>query len=153
MSDNRDMLQAMFTFYMRRLGSVSSLSGRGALNWSCLCETLPSCRDPLALALFLSGCIVTSTAGLLFNGAKLAGKTVYYTGKGVYQVGKLTVRAADGVLDGTERMLRLTILTADATGAVVPHHARNSLDSALEAELAALERTEGVIEVIVEPLD
>ncbi len=106
---------------------------------------------PLA-ALFLSGCIVTSTAGLLFNGAKLAGKTVYYTGKGVYQVGKLTVRAADGVLDGTERMLRLTILTADATGAVA-RTTREIHSTTLQAELAALERTEGVIEVIVEPLD
>ena len=105
-----------------------------------------------ALALFLSGCVVTSTAGLLFNGAKLAGKTVYYTGKGVYQVGKLTVRTADGALDGTERMLRLTILTADATGAVA-RSTREIHSTALEAELAALERTEGVIEVIVEPLD
>ncbi len=104
------------------------------------------------LALMLSGCIVSSTAGLLFSGARLAGKTVYYTGKGVYQVGKLTVRAGDGVLDGTERMLRLTILTADATGAVV-RTTREIHSTALEAELAALERTEGVIEVIVEPLD
>ncbi len=103
-------------------------------------------------ALALSGCIVTSTAGLLFSGAKLAGKTVYYTGKGVYQVGKLTVRAGDVVLDGTERMLRLTILTANATGAVV-RTTREIHSTALEAELAALERTEGVIEVIVEPLD
>ncbi|MFN3212617.1 MAG: hypothetical protein ACE37M_05910 [Henriciella sp.] len=104
------------------------------------------------LAVLLSGCIVTSTAGLLVNGAKLAGKTVYLTGKGVYQVGKLTVRAADGVLDGTERMLRLTILTADATGAVA-RTTREIHSSALQAELATLERTEGVIEVIVEPLD
>jgi hypothetical protein len=36
------------------------------------------------VALALGGCIVTTTAGLLFNGAKLAGKTVYYTGKGVH---------------------------------------------------------------------
>lgn len=104
------------------------------------------------VALCLSGCIVTSTAGLLFSGAKLAGKTVYVTGKGVYQVGKLTVRAADGVLDGTERMLRLTILTADATGSVV-RTTREINSTALESELAWLERTEGVIEVIVEPLD
>lgn len=103
-------------------------------------------------ALALSGCIVTSTAGLLVSGAKLAGKTVYYTGKGVYQVGKLTVRAADGVLDGTERTLRLTILTADATGSVV-RTTREIHSTALEAELAALERTEGVIEVIVEPVE
>jgi hypothetical protein len=103
-------------------------------------------------ALALSGCIVTNTAGLLISGATLAGKTVYYAGKGVYQVGKLTVRAADGVLDGTERMLRLTILTMDATGSVV-RTTREIHSSALEAELAALERTEGVIEVIVEPLD
>lgn len=106
---------------------------------------------PLLTAL-LSGCVVTSTAGLLFNGAKLAGKSVYYTGKGVYQVGKLTVRAADGVLDGTERMLRLTILTADATGAVI-RTTREIHSSALEAELAALEQMDGIIEVIIEPLD
>jgi len=104
------------------------------------------------LALFLSGCVVTTTAGLLVDGAKLAGKTVYYSGKGVYQVGKLTVSAADGVLDGTERLLRLTILTADATGSVVTT-TRIIQASALEAELAALERTEGVIEVIVEPAE
>ena len=103
-------------------------------------------------ALALSGCLVTNTAGLLISGATLAGKTVYYTGKGVYQVGKLTVRAADGVLDGTERMLRLTILTADATGAVV-RTTREINSTALEAELAALERTEGVIEVIIEPVE
>lgn len=101
------------------------------------------------LAFILGGCIVTQTVGLLYNGAKLAGKTVYYTGKGVYQVGKLTVRAADGVLDGTERMLRLTILTADATGAVV-RTTREINAAALEAELAALERADNVIEVIVQ---
>ena len=101
------------------------------------------------LALALGGCIITTTAGLLYNGAKLAGKTVYYTGKGVYQVGKLTVRAADGVLDGTERVLRLTILTADATGAVV-RTTREINAAALEAELAALERADNVIEVIVQ---
>ncbi|MCR9271378.1 MAG: hypothetical protein ACX94B_13340 [Henriciella sp.] len=104
------------------------------------------------LALTLSGCIVTSTAGLLVSGAKIAGKTVYYSGKGVYQVGKLTVNVADGVLDGTERLLRLTILTADATGSVV-QTTRIINATALEAELAALERTEGVIEVFVEPVD
>lgn len=101
------------------------------------------------LALALGGCIITTTAGLLYNGAKLAGKTVYYTGKGVYQVGKLTVRAADGVLDGTERVLRLTILTADATGAVV-RTTREINAAALEVELAALERADNVIEVIVQ---
>lgn len=104
------------------------------------------------LIVAVPGCIVSSTAGLLFSGAKIAGKTVYYTGKGVYQVGKLTVRAGDGVLDGTERMLRLTILTADASGAVI-RTTREIHSSSLEAELAALERMDGVIEVIVEPLD
>ena len=105
-----------------------------------------------AVALLLSGCIVTSTAGLLISGATLAGTTVSYTGNGVYQIGKLTVRAADGVLDGTERMLRLTSLTADAPGAVV-RTTREINSTALEAELAALERTEGVIEVIIEPAE
>ncbi len=104
------------------------------------------------VALALGGCIVTTTAGLLFNGAKLAGKTAYYTGKGVYTVGKLTVKAADGVLDGTERMLRLTILTADATGAVV-RTTREINAAALEVELATLERADNVIEVIVEKVE
>lgn len=113
---------------------------------------LRSLLIPPLLALSLSGCLVTSTAGLLISGAKLAGNTVYYAGRGVYQVGKLTVRAADGVLDGTERLLRLTILTADATGAIA-RTTRIINATALEAELATLERTEGVIEVIVEPVD
>ena len=53
------------------------------------------------LALLLSGCIVSTAAGVLVGGAKLAGKTVYYSGKGVYQVGKLTVRAAEKLAQDT----------------------------------------------------
>ena len=105
-----------------------------------------------ALAMMLGGCIVTSTVGLLFDGAMLAGKTVYYAGKGVYKVGELTVRAADGVLDGTERMLRLTILTSDATGSVV-RTTREIKSTALETELQLLERNKDVLEVIVERAD
>jgi len=100
----------------------------------------------------LSACIIIAPAKGLWAGAKFAGKTVYYTGVGVYQVGKLTVRVADGVLDGTERTLRLIILTADATGAVV-RTTREINAAALEAELSAIERMEGVIEVIIERVD
>ena len=100
----------------------------------------------------LSACIITAPAKGIWAGAKFAGKTVYYTGKGVYQVGKLTVRIADGVLDGTERTLRLVILTADATGAVI-RTTREINAAALETELAALERMENVIEVIVERIN
>ena len=107
---------------------------------------------PLA-AFSLSGCLaataVSMTASGLYNGAKLAGKTVYYTGKSIYTVGKLTVRVADGALDGTERMLRLTILTADATGAVV-RTTREINAAALESELAAIEAAGKASEVIVE---
>lgn len=103
-------------------------------------------------ALLLGGCVVTSTLGLLADGAMLAGKTVYYTGKGVYKVGALTVKAADGVFDGTERMLRLTILMTDASGAVTRTH-RDIQASALESELAVLETNANVIEVIIEKLD
>jgi len=103
----------------------------------------------ILLCACLSACIVTAPAKGIWAGAKFAGKTVYYTGKGVYQLGKLTVRIADGVLDGTERTLRLVILTADATGAVI-RTTREINAAALEAELAVLERMENVIEVIVE---
>jgi hypothetical protein len=56
------------------------------------------------------------------------------------------------VLDGTERMLRLTILTADATCAVV-RTTREINAAALEVELATLERADNVIEVIVEKVE
>lgn len=104
------------------------------------------------LSLVLTACIVTAPAKGLWAGAKFAGKTVYYSGVGLYQVGKLSVRVADGVLDGTERTLRLIILTADATGAVV-RTTREINAAALEAELATLERTDGVIEVIIERVE
>jgi len=104
------------------------------------------------LPLALSACIVTAPARVAYEGVKLAGKGAYYTGYGVYKAGKFTVWAADGVLDGTERTLRLIILTADATGAVV-RTTREINAAALEAELAALERTSGVIEVIIERAD
>ena len=92
------------------------------------------------------------TASGLVSGAKFAGKTVYYAGKGVYKIGELTVRVADGVLDGTERALRLTILTMDAAGSTI-RTTKLISSSALEAELALLERTPGVVEVIVEDAD
>lgn len=100
----------------------------------------------------LAGCVVTAPAGMAYDGAKLAGKTVYASGKGVYQTGRLGVRVGDGILDGSERMLRLTILAADATGAVV-RTSRLVSSTALEAELSALERTEGVINVVIEPAE
>ncbi|MEO0548404.1 MAG: hypothetical protein AAFZ91_00680 [Pseudomonadota bacterium] len=116
-------------------------------------KNILACAAALPL---LAGCLavtaVSMTGSALVSGAKLAGKTVYYAGKGVYQVGKLTVNVADGVLDGTERTLRLTILTANAAGAVT-RTTREISAASLDAELAALERTEGVIEVFVEEAD
>ncbi|NBC20960.1 MAG: hypothetical protein GVY06_07970 [Alphaproteobacteria bacterium] len=100
----------------------------------------------------LAGCVVTAPAGMAYDGAKLAGKTMYASGKGVYQTGRLGVRVADGVLDGSERMLRLTILAADATGAVV-RTSRLVSSTALEAELSALERAGGVVNVVIEPAE
>jgi len=111
---------------------------------------------PLIAGFCLSGCLAATAVSMigsgLYNGAKIAGKTVYYAGKGVYKIGELTVRAADGVLDGTERVLRLTILTMDATGSVV-RTSKLISSTALEAELAVLEQTPGVVEVIVEAAD
>jgi len=106
----------------------------------------------LMFAALTSACIITAPTSLLYNGAKIAGKTVYYSGKGIYTLGKMTVQVGDGVLDGTERMLRLTILTADAAGAVI-RTTRLISASALEAELAVLAQTPGIIEVIVERAD
>jgi len=100
----------------------------------------------------LTACIVTAPAKAAYEGVKLAGKGVYYTGYGAYKAGKFTVWVADGVLDGTERTLRLIILTADATGAVV-RTTREINAAALDAELAVLERSGDVIEVIIERVD
>lgn len=103
---------------------------------------------PLA-ALALSGCIVTAPAKAVYNTAKYTGKAVWWTGKGVYKVGKATVYVADGVMDGTERVLRLTILTSDATGSVV-RTSREISAAALDAELAAIEKSGKAAEVFVE---
>ena len=103
---------------------------------------------PLAM-LMLSGCIVTAPAKAVYNTAKFTGKAVWWTGKGVYQVGKMTVYVADGVMDGTERALRLTVLTSDATGSVV-RTSREISAAALDAELAAIERTGKTAEVFVD---
>ncbi len=107
---------------------------------------------PIA-ALGLGGCLAATAVSVvgsgLYNGAKIAGKTVYYAGKGVYKVGELTVRAADGVMDGEERPLRLTIISIDAGGNEM-RATREISSEALESELAALEATPGVTEVIVE---
>lgn len=106
----------------------------------------------LPFILLLNACVVTAPAKAIWNTGKFAGKTVIMTGKGVYQVGKLTVRAADGVLDGTERVLRLTILTSDAAGSIV-RSTREINAAALESELAVLERAGNVIEVIVQRVE
>lgn len=107
---------------------------------------------PIVFALVLPGCIVSAPARVAYEGVKLAGKGVYYTGYGVYKAGKFTVWFADGVLDGTERTLRLIILTADATGAVV-RTTREINAAALDAELAMIERSGDVIEVIIERVE
>ncbi|WOR14093.1 hypothetical protein RYZ27_09970 [Hyphomonas sp. FCG-A18] len=104
------------------------------------------------LAIALSGCIVTLPAKAVYNTAKYTGKAVWWTGKGVYQVGKMTVNVADGALDGTERVLRLTILTSDATGSVV-RTTREINAAVLDAELAAIERSGKVTEVFIETVE
>ncbi|MEM1106497.1 MAG: hypothetical protein AAGH87_08910 [Pseudomonadota bacterium] len=104
------------------------------------------------LCLALPACIVTAPARAAYSGAKLAGKGAYYAGYGVYKVGAFTVWAADGVLDGTERTLRLIILTADATGAVV-RTTREIEAATLGAELERLERRADIIDILIERVD
>lgn len=101
------------------------------------------------LALCLQACIVTTPARGLYHGASLAGKMVYKTGRGVWTVGRLTVRAADGVLDGTEQALRLTIRTARVGGEIAVFSYEIAAIS-LDDELSSLERNEAVLEVVIE---
>ena len=99
---------------------------------------------------WVSACVVTAPAKGLWAGAKFAGSTVYHTGKGVYQVGRITVKVADGVLDGTQKTLNLAITTVNAAGSAV-RTVRTIQATALEAELAALSRARNVVEVVITP--
>lgn len=103
----------------------------------------------LCLALALAACIVTTPARGLYHGAKFAGKTAYHTGRGVWQVGRLTVRVADGVLDGTQEVLMLTVRTVQAGGEVASFSYEIAAIS-LDEELSSLERNEAVLEVVIQ---
>lgn len=107
-----------------------------------------------AAALLLSACVVTAPAKTAAKAGGLAAKgtvaATTLTAETAWTAGELSVRVADGALDGTERALRLTILTADATGALA-RSTREVSATALEAELAALRRADAVVDVLVEP--
>jgi hypothetical protein len=110
-----------------------------------------------------SGCTVAKVTGeaaaLPFKGAyhgtRAAGTGLYYTGrgayavgKGAYHVGKFPIEVADGVLDTSARVLTLTIMTLNAAGQV-SSISKDIAAASLYAELAALESSASVMEVIV----
>lgn len=110
------------------------------------------------------GCTVAKVTGQAaalpfkgaYHGTKIAGKGVYYTGKGAYhvgkgayEVGKVPVKIADGVLDTTTRVVTLTVLTLNAAGQVSAI-SRDVAAASLYTELAAIERSKNVLEVIVD---
>ena len=101
------------------------------------------------LALTLGGCVVAKTTGAVITApvklagktaeltgktafgatkmtgkavvgtGKLAGKAVVGTGKGIYYIGSTPVHIANGALDTSYKVLRLTTQTVDLTGKVV----------------------------------
>ncbi|WP_018148188.1 hypothetical protein [Henriciella marina] len=118
----------------------------------------------LAGASMTSGCTVAKVTGQAaalpfkgaYHGTRAAGTGLYYTGrgayavgKGAYRVGKVPVQVADGVLDTTGRVLTLTIMTLNAAGQMSAI-SKDIAAASLYTELAAIERSAGVVEVIVE---
>lgn len=106
---------------------------------------------------FCTGCTVAKVAGSAvvlpvkgaYHGTRLAGKGLYYTGKGAYTVGKVPVKLADGALDTTARVLKLTVLTLTAAGQVTSI-SRDIAAVSLTSELAAINSGSNVLEVLVE---
>ncbi|RIJ23565.1 hypothetical protein D1224_04685 [Henriciella barbarensis] len=110
-----------------------------------------------------SGCTVAKVTGeaaaLPFKGAyhgtRAAGTGLYYTGrgayavgKGAYHIGKFPIEVADDVLDTSARVLTLTVITLNAAGQVSAI-SKDIAAASLYAELAALESSASVMEVIV----
>ena len=59
------------------------------------------------------------TGKTVIGTGKLAGKAVVGTGKGIYYIGSTPVHIANGALDTSYKVLRLTTQTVDLTGKVV----------------------------------
>ena len=118
-------------------------------------------RMILISAVFLSSAIitacgahkvVTAPAKVAYNTAKFAGKSVYYTGKGVlfigkgvyktgegvYYIGMTPVRVFDGALDRADRVVRFTGTVVDTANKVQKFSKILTIDL-LEDELKVLE--------------
>jgi hypothetical protein len=115
-------------------------------------------------AALTSGCTVAKVTGQAaalpfkgaYHGTKLASKGVYYSGKGAYhvgkgayEVGKVPVKIADGVLDTATRTVTLTVLTLNTAGRVTAL-SRDIAAAQLYTELAALETSHNVLQVVVD---
>jgi hypothetical protein len=106
---------------------------------------------------FLPGCLAASvagaTVGVIGEGVELAGKTVYYTGKGAVALvsgsgDSVPVTVAEDIGDIERGRLHLTVRFRDggemyASDRVIPARA-------LEDELDALSRRDDVVDVYID---
>lgn len=85
----------------------------------------------------------------IYETGKFAGKSTIAVGKGVYYVGSVPVKIADGALDTTARILTITTQAVDLTGKVVTV-ARDIQAIELDAELKLLKHSKDILGVLIE---
>lgn len=91
------------------------------------------------------------TGKTVIGTGKLAGKAVVGTGKGIYYIGSTPVHIANGALDTSYKVLRLTTQTVDLTGKVVSV-SRDIQAIHLETELLKYRGAANVLAIAVDAL-
>ncbi len=84
-----------------------------------------------------------------YHTGKFAGNAAYQTGKGVYYVGSVPVKITDKALDTTSKVLTVTTQAVDLTGKVVVY-TKQIQAANLDAELANIKRMKNIISVLVD---
>jgi hypothetical protein len=91
----------------------------------------------------------TKLAGKTVIGTgKIAGKTVVGTGKGLYYIGSTPVHIANGALDTSNKVLRVTTQMVDLSGKVVKV-SRDIQAFQLENELARYRGAKNIMDIAV----
>lgn len=89
------------------------------------------------------------TGNTVIGTGKLAGKTVIGAGKGIYYIGSTPVHIANGALDTSNKILRVTTQSVDLAGKVVSV-SRDIQAIQLETELMKYRGAANVLSIVVD---
>lgn len=84
-----------------------------------------------------------------WGATKMAGKGVYYTGKGAYKTGETVVNVTNGALDTTAKVLTVTTQVVDLSGKVVTL-TKDIQAVELDAHIKAAKASKEVLSIFVD---